>query len=178
MSPAQRSDLKAAIEGAFPPEIISATKAFADWGTSYPDAPDYRAQLDGRSWHQLDPAYFVLRADALGFLGTRELIAVLPIYLRSVIDDGAGAGSAGMLTLVLAKPGSDDGPNLGRKRFGAFVDALTDAQKTVIARVLAAFAEEYADSSPGERARATLDGYWRAHLPDAPVAADDEDLND
>lgn len=156
-----------AIDAAYPREPIAGANAFRDWGTSYPDAPEYKAHLDGNTWDQLDPAYLVRRNDALGFLGTKELVAVLPVYLRSLVEDGAASPAADMLMLVLRRPGTGDDPGLGKRRFGAFVDALADAQKTAIARVLAGFVDRYAERSPGERARLTLDSYWRAHLPDS-----------
>lgn len=157
----------AAIDAAFPREPIAAANAFREWGTSYPDAPEYAAQLDGKSWDQLDASYLVRRDDALGFLGTKELVAVLPVYLRSLVQDGASSPAADMLMLVLKRPGTDDDPHLGKRRFGAFVDTLTDAQKAVIARVLARFVEQYAGGSPGERALTTFDSHWRAYLPGA-----------
>ena len=165
VSTTKTEELLAAIDGAFPREPISGANAFRDWGTSYPDAPAYAAQLHGKTWDQLDRAYVLRRDDALGFLGTKELVAVLPVYLRSVVEDGANGGAADILTLIFRRPGTDDEPNLGKRRFGALVDALTEAQKTVIARVLAHFVESYDGSAPGERALATLDGYWRAYLP-------------
>lgn len=158
-----------AIAAAFPREPILARDAFSEWGTSYLDAADYRAQLEGKVWHELDRDYLVRRADALGFLGTRVLVAVLPIYLRAVVEDGARTDAAGMLTVILRKPGAIAGPDLGTERFEALVGAMTEAQRSVVARVLEAFVESYADSSPGARARATLESYWRAWLPVGPV---------
>lgn len=165
MASTEREELLRAIDRAFPREPIAGAGAFRDWGRSYPDAGEYAAQLDGKTWDQLDRAYLLRRDDALGFLGTQELVAVLPVYLRALVEDGAGIPAADMLMIVLKRPGTNDDPDLGRARFGALVDALTDAQKGVIARVLAGFVDRHAGGSPGERARVTLDSYWRDYLP-------------
>jgi len=68
------------LHAAFPVEPIDFARAFDDWGTRYPDAERYARHLEGKTWEQLERAYIIMRADALGFLGTRELIAVLPVY--------------------------------------------------------------------------------------------------
>ena len=167
-----RDELHRVIAAAFPRNAITAAEAFTHAGGSYPDASEYRAAIEGRTWDELDHAYLVRRADALGFLGTQVLIAVLPVYLRALVDDGAATDAADMLTIVLRRPGGGRGPGLGRRRFVALLDALNGAQRTAIARVLADLVDRYEDSSPGERARVTLDSCWRAYLPAANPDAD------
>lgn len=172
MSPTH-DDLLVAIDATFPREPIRGADAFSEWGTTYLDAADYRAQIDGKIWDALDRQYLVRRADALGFLGTEALVAVLPVYLRSVVEDGAQTDAAGMLTIILRKPGRGKGPDLGADRFAALVESLSEAQRVVVARVLEGFVERYADTSVGDRGLETLDSYWKAYLPAAPVAEGD-----
>lgn len=153
------------IRAAFPATPIQADGAFSQWGTSYPDARPYREQLDGKTWEQLDRAFIVRRSDALGFLGTQHLVAALPVYLSALIEEGVWSPAAGMLTLILAKPvpGKDSG--LGLARFGSLIEALTDAQRTVVAAVLRAFAETDEGGSLGDAAREALEGHWQLYLP-------------
>jgi len=151
---------------AFPPEPISADGAFSDWGTTYLDVEPYEDHLDGESWEQLDHAYLIKRYDALGFLGTRHLVAVLPVYLRSIIEQGAWSIASGTVIIILTKPGPEQKTGIKLPRFQAFVDALTPAQRTVIAEVLRAFAAADEGGSPGMAASTALERYWKAYLAD------------
>ncbi|HEX2687928.1 MAG TPA: hypothetical protein VHN14_14975 [Kofleriaceae bacterium] len=65
-----------------------------------------------------------MRSGALGFLGTRHLVAVLPVYLRALLEDGVWSTSADTLILLLTKP--DPGKKTGIKlpRFEVLVGAL------------------------------------------------------
>jgi hypothetical protein len=155
------------IRAAFPALPIHAEGAFAQWGASYPDAQSYVEQLEGKTWDRLDRTYIVRRSDALGFLSTRHLAAVLPVYLCALVEDGVWSPAAGMLTLVLAQPrsGTDDG--LGMARFDALVEALTRAQRAAIAVALRAFADADEEGSLGRAARAALDGHWHVYVPAA-----------
>lgn len=155
------------IRAAFPAAPIQADGAFTQWGTSYPDARSYREQLDGKTWEQLDRTSLVRRSDALGFLGTQQLVAVLPAYLSALIEEGVWSPAAGILTLILAEPhpGSDAG--LGQARFSSLVEALSDAQRKVIATVLRAFAKADEGGSLGDAAREAFEGHWQLYLPAA-----------
>jgi hypothetical protein len=125
----------------------------------------YKEQLEGKSWEQLDREYIVRRSDALGFLGTRHLIAVLPVYLRSLVEDGVWSPAADMMMLVLTRPLPAKDTGLGAARFDDLVDALTDAQRSAVASALRAFGEQDPDGSLGEAAHEALEGYWNAYLP-------------
>jgi hypothetical protein len=153
------------IRAAFPTRPIESEGAFSEWGTSYPDARPYAEQLEGKSWDQLDRAYIVRRSDALGFLGTRHLAAVLPVYLCALVEDGVWSPSAGLLTLILAKPlpGSDTG--LGNARFDALIEVLTDTQRTAVACALRAFAETDEGGSLGQAALDCVNGHWKIYSP-------------
>lgn len=149
---------------AFPCAPIQAGDAFEAWGTTYVDADPYKEHLEGKSWEQLDRAYLLRRSDALGFLGTEHLIAVLPVYLRSLIEEGGWSPAAGMVTLILTRPRGGKDSGLGHVRFDAFVQAMTEAQRSVVAGVLHAFAENHPEGALGEAARDAVEDYWKRFL--------------
>ncbi len=155
------TELLAQLRAAFPAEPIRSTGAFSDFGGTYLDGGAFAQHLEGKTWLELDPKYMVMRADALGFLGTQHVVAVLPVYLRALVEEGVWSASADTLVLLLTRP------TAAKKlaRFDALVAALTPAQRSVIARVLHAFAAADADGSPGVRARAALDSQWKTDLP-------------
>jgi hypothetical protein len=153
------------LRAAFPAEPINSAGAFDDFGATYPDAGPYAQQLEGKTWAQLDRSYIVTRSDALGFLGTRHLVAVLPVHLLALLEDGVWSTAADTLILLLTKP--DPGKKTGIKlpRFEALVSALTAAQRASIAAVLRAFAATDKRGSLGERARTALEHHWNTYLP-------------
>jgi hypothetical protein len=157
--------LREQIHTAFPKEPIKSGGAFEQWGTTYTDAALYMKQIDGKSWDQLDREYIVRRSDALGFIGTDHLIAVLPVYLLALVEQGIWSPAAGMLTLILTKPLPRKDTGLGAARFNALVEALTTAQHIAVACTLRAFADEDPDGSLGQAARAALANYWNTYLP-------------
>ena len=153
------------IHSAFPNEPIESDGAFGKAGTTYPDATPYMKQIAGKSWAQLDREYIVRRSDALGFLTSRHLIAVLPVYLCALVEDGVWSPAVGMLMLILTRPVRGKHTGLGRAGFGALVETLTDEQRTAVACVLRAFSEKDPDGSLGKAARAALEDYWTTYLP-------------
>lgn len=160
------ADILTQLRAAFPPKPIRSAGAFDDWGVTYPDAEPYAQHLEGKTWEELDRKYLITRSDALGFLGTRHLIAVLPVYLRSLVEEGVWSSSADMLMLLLTKPDSEKKIGIKLPRFKALVSALTSEQCTVIAAVLCAFAATDEGGSLGEAARAALEHHWKVYLPD------------
>jgi hypothetical protein len=153
------------IRRAFPSVEIQADNAFAQWGRTYLDVEPYQRELKGKSWDQLDRSYIVRRTDALGFLGTHHLVAVLPVYLQALIELDLESPVPGTLTLILAPPGPGKDSGLGVKRFGALVEALTGPQRAAVAAVLRRFGEKYPESSLAQAARDALDAHWDAYLP-------------
>jgi hypothetical protein len=154
------------VRAAFPLDPIKVDGAFSDWGITYSDVESYEDHIDGKTWEELDRKYMVTREDALGFLGTKYLIAVLPVYLRSLIEEGVWSAAAWTMIIILTKPEPDRKTGIKLSRFQAFVDSLTPAQRTVIAEVLKAFATADQDGSPGIAAKAALDSHWRIYLQD------------
>jgi hypothetical protein len=155
---------------AFPPEPIHAAGAFSDWGATYADAEPYSKHVDGHTWEELERAYMITRSDALSFLGTKHLVAVLPMYLRSLLENNLGSLAAETMIPLLTKPGTEKRSGIKLPRFQALVAALTPAQCTLIAAVLRAFAArdlyegEY--GSPGRAAIDALERHWGSYLPE------------
>jgi hypothetical protein len=164
MQPAHTSLLEQ-LRAAFPLEPIHAEGAFDEWGTTYPDAEAYARQLDGKTWEELDRTYILTRADALGFLGTKQLVAVLPVYLRSLIEDGVWSRSAETLMLLLKKPDATKKTGVKLSRFEALGSALTVEQRGAIAAVLGGFATMDEGGSLGDAARVALDSAWQIGQP-------------
>jgi len=131
---------------AFPAERIDGGAAFAQWGGSYPDATAYRNAIDSKTWEQLDRAYIIKRDDALGFLSTRELVQLLPVYLRSVMEEGLASPALVKLT----RPTSV----ATRERYDALMAALSPAQRDTIVAALQHLVNQDPDGSIGRDARA------------------------
>jgi hypothetical protein len=154
------------LRAAFPATPIQSRGAFLDWGATYLDAEPYMNQIDGKTWEELDRTYLVMRSDALGFLGTRHLVAVLPVYLRSLLEEGVWSPAADTLMLLLTKPGPEKKAGIKLPRFEALAGALAPAQGAAIAAVLRAFAATDPGGSLGEAAHAALERHWQTYLRD------------
>jgi hypothetical protein len=152
--------LQSRLRAAFPSEPIAAADAFTSWGATYLDAEPYAAYLDGKSWDQLDRGYLAQRWDALGFLSTRQLAAVLPAYLLEMLEHPYSS-LPGMVASVLTEP-SKERKGLGKRRFSALVEALAEPQRVAIASVLQQFVLEHPDE---ESVRFALDRFWSGYLP-------------
>lgn len=148
------------LRSAFPAEPIRGDAAFSQWGGSYPDASPYEQAVDGKTWEQLDREYILRRHDSLGFLSTRELVQILPIYLLSIVEEGVMSPALDTVLVKLTRPTREP----RRERFDAFVAALNGAQRTAIATVLRHLTEEDPDGSPGRAASDALDNFWKEHL--------------
>ena len=151
---------------AFPAKPIQSAGAFHDWGATYPDGEQYAKQIEGKTWQDIDRAYLITRADALGFLGTRHLVAVLPVYLRSLIEEGVWSQAADSLVLLLTKPSADQKTGIKLPHFEMLVDTLSPPQRAVIAEVLRAFAATDENGSLGKRAQVAIERHWKTYLPD------------
>jgi hypothetical protein len=139
-------------------EVVS----FEQRSSLYPDAAAYREQMEGKTWEQLDPVFFARRSDALSFLGTQHLVAVLPTYLHLLIVLAPTSPVAETLLPQLTKPSPTDHAGhlfdeLGR-RFDELARMLSPQQSAVVAMTLRQFIE----AAPGEaeRARPALERYW------------------
>lgn len=149
MLPTQ-ADVLAQIRAAFPAEPIRFEGAL----TGGLDDGAYREHVEGKTWEGLDRAYVLSRSDALSFLDTRHLVAVLPVYLRSLVEDGTRTSVPDTMVLVLNRK--------NQKRFEELVGALDPAQRAAVVAVLELFAETES-GQPADAARAALER-WKAHL--------------
>jgi len=152
------------LRAAFPTTEIDFDDAFAAWGMTYADGEEYAKQLSGKRWDALDRAYLDLRSDALGFLGTAQLVAVLSAYLRELLEGGPFSQVPDMLLLILTKPGPNTGSKLGKKRFDELVDALSEPRSAALASVLDRFAKEHPETPHASAAQLALDMYWHQFI--------------
>ena len=153
------------LRAAFPAKPIQAEDAFRERGATYLDAQPYMKQIEGKTWEELDRAYLVMRHDALSFLGTRHIVAVLPVYLRSLVEEGSRSHATYTLLHLLTKRGPKKKPGISRLRFEALIGALTPAQRAVIAVILRAFAATHEDGSLGFAAQTAFEDHWKTYLP-------------
>jgi hypothetical protein len=157
----EHDEFSAQLRAAFPPLKVDATGAFSAWGKTYSDASEYARQLDGNRWDQWERDYLDLRSDALGFLGTEHLVAVLPAYLDLLATGGSFSQVPYTLLLLLTPPSAGKrGTPLGQKRFDALVEALSPSQRSAVAAALHAFATRYAETPFEGDARFALDKLW------------------
>ena len=143
------SQYEEALRAAFPAERIDGKAAFAQWGGSYPDAAEYRSAIDGKTWEQLDRVYIIKRDDALGFLSTRELVQLLPVYLRSVMEDGLMSPALEAVLVKLTRPKS----GATQARYEALLAAISPAQRDAIVAALQHLVDQDPDGSIGRDAR-------------------------
>lgn len=155
----------ALIERAFPRVPIAMERAFADWGRTYPDTRSYRAFAEGRTWDALDRRFLELRDDALGFLGTRELAAILPAALAALVGPGSPSRPFPYsLGVILRRPGPGRDDGLGRRRFDALREALSAEQRRAVAAALRCFVDQHPEAGPTESLQEALDSCWGADL--------------
>ena len=153
------------LRSAFPRTEIDPEKAFLPWGATYLDAQESERQLKGKTWDKLNTSYLALRSDALGFLGTSHLILVLPAYMMALVEGLRPLSSLpGILMIILTKPDPKTDDGLGKERFDALIDGLTEKQRAAIAVSLAYFEETHGEKAMVEAARLALDKFWGQYL--------------
>jgi hypothetical protein len=150
------------LRAAFPPVPLVAAGAFEQRGRFYCDAAEYRRQMDGKTWEQLEPQFFARRSDGLSFLGTPYIVAVLPLYLHLLLALKPTSPGPETLLPQLTRPAPTDPPaRLFEElamRFDELTQALTDHQRRVVVATL----RQFIAAAPGEAAPAqrALDRYW------------------
>lgn len=145
--PLNRDEVVGRIRAAFPAVPLDFKGAL----TGGLDEGAYRRHVDGMTWLELDPAYVVTRSDVLSFLEPRHLVAVLPVYLRSLVEDGTNTPVPDTLLLVLDR---DSEP-----RFDKIFRELNEAQRDVVLAVLQLFAASES-GQPADAARHAIES-WR-----------------
>lgn len=148
--PSTQAEVLAQLRAAFPTKPLRFEGAL----TGGLDGGAYREHVEGKTWEELDRAYVLTRSDVLSFLDTHHLIAVLPVYLRSMIEDGTRTPVPDTMVLVLNRK--------KQKRFDELVDALDPAQRAAVVAVLELFAGTES-GQPADAARDALER-WKAHL--------------
>jgi hypothetical protein len=164
MLPDARTATIEQLRSAFPANEIDSRDAFASWGATYLDGADYAKQLDGKSWNELDRSYLDRRSDALGFLSTKHLVAVLPAYLAQLVEGGLFSQVPDMLLLILTAPDSTKRNGLGAARFGKLTEALSESQRAAVAGTLHWFVQEHPTTEHANAAQIALDRYWLGFL--------------
>jgi hypothetical protein len=148
--PLEKAEVLARIRGAFPAAPIRFHGAL----TGGLDDGAYRDHVEGKTWEDLDRAYVLTRSDALSFLEMKHLVAILPVYLRSLVEEGTTTPVPDTMLLVLNRK--------DQKRFEELAAALTPLQREAVISVLDVFATNES-GQPADAARAALER-WRAHL--------------
>ena len=145
-----KDDVLAQLHAAFPAEPIQFEGAL----TGGLDNGAYREAVEGKTWEALDRAYVLTRSDVLSFLEMRHLVAVLPVYLRSLVEDGTRTPVPDTMVLVLNRK--------KQKRFDELFGALDPAQRAAVVAVLELFAATES-GQPADAAREALER-WKTHL--------------
>ncbi len=145
-----QADVLAQLRAAFPPEPLRFEGAL----TGGLDGGAYRDQVEGKTWEELDRAYALTRSDVLSFLDTRHLVAVLPVYLRSLVEDGTQTPVPDTLVLVLNRKNEE--------RFQELFTALDPAQRAAVVAALELFGANES-GQPADAARAAAER-WKAHV--------------
>ena len=158
LSPGSKADaLRAALKESFPSQPITRTmleERSAGW-------EDYKAgdlvqQLEGRSWAELEPAFIELHHSALRYAGHQAFGALLPAYLRHLLDHPAFNDIPFVVAAELKRYGD---PTMVRI-FDARIERLTAAQRAVVKRII----EFLTTREPMQAAMsAAFESYWRSH---------------
>jgi hypothetical protein len=146
-----KADVLAQLRAAFPAAPIRFEGTFRG-GL---DGEVYREYVEGKTWEELDRAFVLPYCSVLSFLDPRHLAAVLPVYLRSLVEEGARSPVPDTMLLVLNRR--------SRRRFEELVHALTPPQRAVVAAVLDVFGATES-GQPADAARAALER-WKTYLP-------------
>ena len=93
-------------------------------------------------------------------LGTKHLAAVLPAYLRGLVEADAFSAVPDAVLLVLARSGPSLTGALNKQRFEELTTALTPQQRSVVAEGLRLFIAEHEETNRGMQAQLVLETYW------------------
>ncbi len=146
--PPTQADVLSQLRSAFPAEPIGFEGAL----TGGLDGGAYREHVEGKTWEELDRKYVLSRSDVLSFLDPHHLVAVLPVYLRSMVEDGTRTPVPDTMVLVLNRK--------KRERFQELINALDPAQRAAVIAVLELFVATES-GQPADAARAALER-WKA----------------
>ncbi len=105
---------------------------FRDALTGGTDGGKFRNAVDGKSWTELDQTLIGSRSDVLSFLEPEHFVAVLPAFLRSLVEEGTATGVHDTLMVVLDRA--------QEPRFDKIVSRMTGEQRMLVAEALELFA--------------------------------------
>lgn len=143
-----RDDVLARLRAVFPPARLDFERA----RTGGLDEGAYRRHVHGKTWRELDREYVLSRSDVLSFLEPRHLVAVLPVYLQSLVEDGTTTPVPDTLLLVLNRA--------TEPRFDEIFHALDEAQRGAVIAALELFAASET-GQPAEAARQARESWNR-----------------
>lgn len=145
---------------AFPSMALSAAGVFH----MYTDGDFCERAVTGLTWEDVDQRLLVDRSDALGFLDDDRFVSWLPIYLN-ILGSVPPERSSVHDTLLgkLLRPDKETSSKRQQRRFDAFADVLTVAQRRVVARSLQQFIENHPWHA--DTAQLALHRYWRKFAP-------------
>ena len=127
-------ELDAVLAAAFP--AVPIDRATIDEPTGrwdyYDDASELRT-LEGLTWHQLEPTFLVRHATLINYAGDGLFRAVLPAYLRYLLNERPSNEVPFHVGGQLTRKDDPD----GRRIFDRRTDPLSTAQRTAIREVLA-----------------------------------------
>lgn len=116
-----------------------------------PSDGEFRNAVDGKQWTELDQTLIGRRSDVLSFMEPKHFVAVLPAFLRSLVEDGTKTSAPDTLVLVLDR---DSEP-----RFDKIAKHLNADQRAVVIEALELFATS-TSGQPAEAARHAIES-WR-----------------
>lgn len=151
------------VRRAFPLHTLDVRQAFDEWGTTYLDANEFIAYVQGRTWATVSPEFLIKHCDSLGFLGADALAELLPSFLWALcMEESEPSHMADSLITTLTKPVDEE----GCRRFTLMVDKLTPQARHAAAEVLIYFIGKTAESGTRRRAREALKSFWEDYQDD------------
>lgn len=96
------------------------------------DGGEFRNAVEGKPWTDVAPSLIGRRSDVLSFLQPAYFVAVLPAFLRSLVEDGTATGVPDTLLVVLDRT--------SEPRFDKIAALMTEEQRAVVAEALERFA--------------------------------------
>lgn len=145
-----QAEVLAQLLAAFPAKPINFVGAL----TGGLDGGAFREHVEGKTWKELDRKYVLSRSDVLSFLEMNHLVAVLPVYLLSLVEDGTRTSVPDTMVLVLNRKKQES--------FEELIEALDAAQRAAVIAALELFAANQS-GQPADAARTALER-WKAHL--------------
>jgi hypothetical protein len=134
----EMDEFDARLRAAFPPVPLDFQQAL----TGGTDEGEFRKHVEGKTWTELDPTLVGRRSDVLSFLQPEYFVAVLPAFLRVLVEADPSCGAPDTLGVVLDRE--------QEPRFEKISRLLTETQRAIVFEAL----ERFAASSSGTMGKA------------------------